>query len=94
MQLLVQFDQAAPFTHENREKLLELVEKHTCPPKSMTGPQQSHYLQYYMLWQMAEIPEDQLRPLFGKAAWKVAEEANETRGADEKQLRKTRPCAR
>ncbi len=71
MQLLVQFDQAASFTHENREKLLALVEEHTYPPKSMAGPQQSHLMTYYIAAQMAEIPEGQLRPLFRKAVWKV-----------------------
>jgi len=71
MQLVSQFDQAAPLTHEKREKLLALIQEHTSPPKSTAGQQRNHFLMYYVLGQMAEIPETELRPLFDKAAWKV-----------------------
>jgi hypothetical protein len=71
MQLISQFDQAAPITHRKREKLLALIDQHTFPPKSITGSNFNSYLMYFVLSQMAEIPEDELRPLFGEAAWNV-----------------------
>ena len=74
MQLILQFDSVAPLTHKNREKLLALIEQHTYPPKAMGGQNQSHYLTYYIYGQMAEISEKELRPLFGKAVWKVVKQ--------------------
>ncbi|NOY42679.1 MAG: hypothetical protein GXP26_12695 [Planctomycetes bacterium] len=71
MQLISQIDQIAPITHAKREQLLVLIAQHTFPPKSMPGNNRGHYFTYYVLGQFAEIPEDQLRPLFGKAAWKA-----------------------
>jgi len=71
MQLISQFDQASPLTHEKREKLLALIDEYTFPPQSTASTQQSHFVMYYVLSQMAEIPEGELRPLFGKATWKV-----------------------
>ncbi len=74
MLLISQFDRAAPFTHENREKLLALIYEHSRPPKSFTGENHSHYVTYYLLGQMSEIPEDELHPLFEEAAWKVVKQ--------------------
>jgi len=73
MQLILQIDQASPLTHENRKKLLALIDQHTFPPKSIPSQNRGHYFRYYVLWQMAEIPEDELQPLFGKPAWKMLE---------------------
>jgi len=74
MQLVSQIDQAAPIRRENREKLLALIDRYALPPKSMAGHNHSHLLIYYMLGQMVEIPEDELRPLFGKPAWKAIQQ--------------------
>jgi len=74
MQTISQFDQVAPLTHKSREKLLALIKQHSYPPKAMTGHNRTHYLTYYIYGQMAEIPEDELRPLFGKAVWKVVKQ--------------------
>ncbi len=74
LQLISQFEQAAPLKHENREKLLVLIDQHALPPKSMTGHNRAHYFTYYIYGQMAEIPEKELRPLFGKAVWKVVKQ--------------------
>jgi len=76
-QLISQIEQAAPLTHENREKLLVLIDQHAYPPKSMTGSHRLHTLTYYIYGQMAVIPEDELRPLFGKAVWKVVKQQME-----------------
>ena len=69
-QLMIKLDQVAPITHEKREQLIALIDKHTFPPKSMSGNNQSHFLMYYVLGQLAEIPEKELRPIFRPAAWK------------------------
>lgn len=74
LQLISQIEQAAPLTHENREKLLVLIDQHALPPKSMTGHNRTHYFTYYIYGQMAEISEKELRPLFGKAVWKVVKQ--------------------
>lgn len=74
MLLISQFDQVAPFTHEKREKLLSLISQHSRPPKSFTGENRSHYITYYLLGQMSEIPEEELHPLFEEAAWKVVKQ--------------------
>ncbi len=71
MQLISQIDQVAPITHAKREQLLVLIAQYTFPPKIMPGSHWGHYFTYYVFGQLAEIPEDQLRPLFGKAAWKT-----------------------
>jgi len=71
MQMISQLDQVAPLTHEQRERLLDLIDQYTSPPKSRIGDMRRQLLTYYVLGQMAEIPEDELRPLFGKAGWKL-----------------------
>ena len=74
MQLISQMDRVSPFTQEKREKLLALVEQYVRPPKSFSKAEHSHYVMYYLLGQMAKIPEDELRPLFDEAAWTVVQQ--------------------
>jgi hypothetical protein len=70
-QWVLQFEQAAPLTHGNRQKLLAMIDQYTYPPKSMTSSNGSHLLRYYILAQMADFPEGELRTLFDEPVWKV-----------------------
>ena len=85
-EVVIQIDQAAPITHEKRQQLLELINQHTLPPKSMPGTHRGHFLTYYILGQFAEIPEDELRPLFRDAAWKALQRQMKQARAMKRQL--------
>lgn len=65
------FDQVAPLTQKNREQLLALIDQYTFPPKSISSVRHDHFLTSYIYSQLAEIPEDELRPLFRDAPWKI-----------------------
>jgi len=71
MQLISQFERAAPLTHAKREKLLALIVQHTSPSKSTPNQQNVNVSMplYFILMQMSDIPEDELRPLFEESAW-------------------------
>jgi len=71
MYVIALFDQVAPLTQENREQLLALIDQYTFPPKSIPSVRHDHLLTSYIYSQLAEIPEDELRPLFREAPWKI-----------------------
>jgi len=80
-QLIVKLDQIAPITHEQREQLFALIDKHTVPPKSISGNNRSHYLMFYVLGQLAEIPEKELQALFRTETWEcLQKQIKQSRG--------------
>ena len=68
-QTILQIDQVSPLTHKNRQHLLELIEKHTYPPKNIPAGSQAHFLNYYVYGQLGNIPEKQLQAIFPDATW-------------------------
>lgn len=61
-------EQKVPFTIEQRNKLIELTLEKTEPPLNYG---QSYNRLYVVLAQMAEIPEEDLKPLFLDNEWAV-----------------------
>jgi hypothetical protein len=64
--VVAMLDQGAPMLDAQRQKLITCLTQET-RPAPITGP----YTSYYLIWQLGQLPDEKLKPLFDDAQWKV-----------------------
>jgi hypothetical protein len=77
-QLVASFDQVSPLQADNRERLTQLLLKHTPLPKAVENAQQQSMLVAYILFHASEIPEQELRECLQGAEWDLFEAGRKT----------------
>jgi hypothetical protein len=66
--LVTTLEEAVPLPDAQRQKLLAFLKKEIKPSR-ITGP----YDFYYLMFQLGEIPEDKLKPLFDVTQWRAVD---------------------
>ncbi|QEH32593.1 hypothetical protein OJF2_10720 [Aquisphaera giovannonii] len=66
--VVTQLDQSIGFTHQQREKLIEVILNESEPPERF-----GQYDYYLVLYLAGRIPEEKLRPILGDQQWKFLE---------------------
>ncbi len=63
---LLTIENAVPFRHAQRERLVELLVDRTEPPKVF-----GQYDHYVVLLRLSQLPEDEIKPLLDERQWKL-----------------------
>ncbi|HUG68252.1 MAG TPA: hypothetical protein VMM76_10905 [Pirellulaceae bacterium] len=64
--VVTMMERTMPLRAEQREQFIQVLKEETKPPKAF-----GQYDYYFVLYQLAEIPDQKLKPIFDEAQWKV-----------------------